>query len=262
MLDEFVEITNVVIAERRIKTIVRVGEVTSSAEDLHDVWHHTLRAMEENTHDVPFAIIYSVKNSEGEEISSRSSETASQSNSTITEKHCWLEGVVGLDESNTNVPKSFLLSEGNESFAVHCRDAWRRRTPTLLEGSAMPPELVQVIPGRVPYLRAVVCAIQPVYGENVLGFLVLGLNARRPFNDAYRDYIRLLVDRINTCTAHVVLPREQRETQAATEEAALRHASLTKQLLLRTQEAERSEANFMRIAHGAPFGYVLISTYI
>lgn len=90
-------------------------------------------------------------------------------------------------------------------------------------------------------------AIQPVYGSNVIGFLVLGLNARRPFNDAYRDYIRLLNDRINACTAHIVLPKEQREAQAATEEAALRHASLTKQLLLRTQEAERGEANFMRI---------------
>lgn len=101
-------------------------------------------------------------------------------------------------------------------------------------------------------------AIQPVYGSNVVGFLVLGLNARRPFNDAYRDYIRLLNDRINACTAHIVLPNEQREAQAATEEAALRHASLTKQLLLRTQAAERGEANFMRIATGAPFGMFLL----
>jgi len=84
------------------------------------------------------------------------------------------------------------------------------------------------------------------------------LNARRPFNDAYRDYIRLLNDRINACTAHIVLPKEQREAQAATEEAALRHASLTKQLLLRTQEAERGEANFMRIGTSAPFGMFLL----
>lgn len=101
-------------------------------------------------------------------------------------------------------------------------------------------------------------AIQPIYGAKVVGFLVLGLNARRPFNDAYLDYIRLLNDRINACTGHIVLPKEQREAQTATEEAALRHASLTKQLLLRTQEAERGEANFMRIAKDAPFGMFLL----
>jgi PAS domain-containing protein len=124
----------------------------------------------------------------------------------------------------------------------------------------MPLGLVQTIPGRNPYVRAVVCAIQPSYGTSILGFLVLGLNGRRPWNDAYRDFIRLLTDRINTCTAHVVLPREQREAQAATEEAALRHSSLTKQLLLRTQEAERSEANFMRIAAFAAFGMFVLKS--
>jgi len=155
---------------------------------------------------------------------------------------------------------NFLLTEGDDGLARECREAWRRRTPFLIEEDAMPPGLVQTIPGRNPYVQAVVCAIQPAYGTNILGFLVLGLNGRRPYNDAYRDYIRLLNDRINTCTAHVVLPREQREAQAATEEAALRHSSLTKQLLLRTQEAERSEANFMRIAHYAAFGMFVLKS--
>lgn len=196
--------------------------------------------------------MYSVKNAEGEELSSRSSDSASQPHG--QSKHCWLEGSVGLDESSPAVHQSFLLTEGDEGFAVACRDAWQSRKPILLEGSTMPKGLVQVIPGRSPYVRAVVCAIQAIRGSNVTGFLVLGLNARRPYNDAHRDYIRLLIDRINTSAAHVVLPKEQREAQAAIEEAAVRHASLTKQLLLRATEAERGEANFMRIARGAPFG--------
>ena len=240
VIDEFVEITNAVIAERRVTTIVKIGEGAAAAETLHDVWQSTLKALSENDRDVPFAILYSVKNSEGEEFSSRSSETASQSNLAVSEKYCWLEGVVGLDETNPAVLKSFLVSEGKEGFAYYCRDSLQTRRPSLIESNAMPTGLVQVIPGRSPYLRAVVCAIQPVYGSTVLGFLVLGLNARRPYNDAQRDYIRLLNDRINTCTAQVVLPREQREAQAAIEDSALRHSSLTKQLLLRTQEAERS----------------------
>jgi hypothetical protein len=256
VMDEFVEVTNEVIAERRVRTLLKIGEESTRADTLQDVWQLTLKALNENNKDVPFAILYSVKNSDGEELSSRSSETASQSAHSIAEKHCWLEGLVGIDETNPAAYKSFLLTEGNEGFAASCREAWSTRETVLLQ--PMPAGLVQVLPDRSPYLRAVVLAIQPISGSSILGFLVIGLNARRPFNDPYRDYLRLLTDRLNTCTASVVLPKEQREQAAMTEETAMRHASLTKQLLLRTQEAERSEANFMRIAHSAPFGKFIL----
>jgi hypothetical protein len=257
-LDEFVEVTNEVIAERRVRTLLKIGEESAKADTLNDVWQLTLRALVENNKDVPFAMLYSVKNSDGEDLSSRSSETASQTAHSIAEKYCWLEGLVGIDETNPAASKSFLLTEGDESFAVSCRQAWSSRETVLLQ--PMPAGLVEILPNRSPYLKAVVLAIQPISGSSILGFLVIGLNARRPFNDPYRDFLRLLTDRLNTCTASVVLPKEQREQAAVTEETAMRHASLTKQLLLRTQEAERSEANFMRIAHSAPFGMLVLVT--
>jgi len=55
-MDELVEVTNATIAERRVKTILRVGEHSASAERLQDVWQAMLTALEENTHDVPFAM--------------------------------------------------------------------------------------------------------------------------------------------------------------------------------------------------------------
>lgn len=251
-MDEFVEVTNEVIAERRVRTLLKIGEESAKADNLDDVWQSILEALKDNNKDVPFAMLYSVKNSEGEEFSSRSSETASQSAHSMAEKYCWLEGVVGIDDTNPAAYKSFLLTDGNEGFAASCREAWSSRETVLLD--PMPAGLIQILPNRTPYLRAVVLAIQPSSSSNILGFLIIGLNARRPYNDPYRDYLRLLTDRLNTCTASVVLPKEQREQAALTEETAMRHASLTRQLLLRTQEAERSEANFMRIAHSAPFG--------
>jgi len=56
VMDEFVEVTNATIAERRVKTILRVGEHSASAERLQDVWQAMLMALDENTHDVPFAM--------------------------------------------------------------------------------------------------------------------------------------------------------------------------------------------------------------
>lgn len=155
VMDEFSEVTNETIAERRVKTIVRIGEGNASSESLHDVWTQILRALNENTHDVPFAMLYAVKNGDGDEFSSRTSETPSQSAGNTIEKYCWLEGVVGIDETNPAAVESFQLVAG-EGFGGYCLEAWNRRAAVLIEGSAMPPGLVQLIPGRTPYTRAIV----------------------------------------------------------------------------------------------------------
>lgn len=155
VLDQFAEVTNETIAERRVRTIVRIGEGSASAGSLHDVWTQILRALNENTHDVPFAMLYSVKNGDSQEFSSRTSETPSQSAGNTAEKYCWLEGVVGIDETNPATVESFRLVVG-EGFGGYCLEAWSRRVAVLIEGSAMPPGLVQLIPGRTPYTRAIV----------------------------------------------------------------------------------------------------------
>lgn len=56
VMDELVEVTNETIAERRLRTILKIGEGSASAENLQDVFQVTLKAMNENTHDVPFAV--------------------------------------------------------------------------------------------------------------------------------------------------------------------------------------------------------------
>jgi hypothetical protein len=56
VIDEFTEVTNATIAERRVRTILRAGEHSASAEGLQDVWQAMLKALDENTHDVPFAM--------------------------------------------------------------------------------------------------------------------------------------------------------------------------------------------------------------
>lgn len=102
---------------------------------------------------------------------------------------------------------------------------------------------------------AVVCPIHPTTGENVLGFLVLGINPRRPYDDDYSLFVQLLCRQLATSMASVVLFEEEiRRGQRAARLAALDRIELSKQLDLRTQEAVESETKFTRMAEFAPVG--------
>jgi len=100
--------------------------------------------------------------------------------------------------------------------------------------------------------------IPPMGGAGLAGFLVLGLTGRRPYDDDYKLFLRLLSDRLLNSTAQVSLPKEMRDAQIAAEEAALRHATLSQQLALKSQEADRNEAKVSRMAQQAPVGIIVL----
>jgi len=100
--------------------------------------------------------------------------------------------------------------------------------------------------------------IPPMGGAGLAGFLILGLTERRPYDDDYKLFLRLLSDRLLNSTAQVSLPKEMRDAQVAAEEAALRHATLSQQLALKSQEADRNEAKLSRMAQQAPVGIIVL----
>jgi PAS domain S-box-containing protein len=101
----------------------------------------------------------------------------------------------------------------------------------------------------------VVCPIHPTTGENILGFLVIGVNPRRPFDDDYNLFIQLLGRQLGTSLASVVLFEEEiRRGQRAARLAAEDRFNLSEQLAARTQEARESETRFTRMAEYSPAG--------
>lgn len=100
--------------------------------------------------------------------------------------------------------------------------------------------------------------IPPMGGAGLAGFLILGLSPRRPYDDDYRLFLRLLSDRLLNSTAQVSLPKEMRDAQVAAEEAALRHSTMSQQLALKSQEADRNEAKVSRMAQQAPVGIIVL----
>ena len=105
------------------------------------------------------------------------------------------------------------------------------------------------------------CPIHPTTGESTLGFLVLGVNPRRPFDEDYNLFVQLLSRQIATSLASVVLFEEEiRRGQQAAQMAALDRIELSEQLAARTQEAKDSEFKFTQLAEFVPVGVFIGSS--
>ena len=88
-----------------------------------------------------------------------------------------------------------------------------------------------------------------------MGFLVIGNNPRRPYDEDYSLFIQLLGRQLATSIASVVLYEEEiRRAEKAAKLAAQDRIELANQLALRTQEAVESESKFTRMAELAPVG--------
>ncbi|KAL2349685.1 histidine kinase, partial [Cryomyces antarcticus] len=259
-LDEFTEVTHLSIAERRMSTILRVGENAAAANNLKELWTQVIAALEPNVNDVPFALLYSVY-----EDRSNESESSMYSGYSTTSKQCLLEGLIGFTKDHPAATTAIDLSNDTEDFVIPFQSAWRSGGPVLMQAKTgnLPQVLAASIPGRGfgdTCKEATVLPIHNLSDNTIIAFLLLGLNPRRPHDEDYRQFILFLHDRLIKSAASVFLPEEQRRSQAIAEEIAIRHASLSKQLLQRTQEAERSEAKFTRLAKYAPVGMYLFDT--
>ncbi|GAB7353225.1 hypothetical protein MBLNU459_g3744t2 [Dothideomycetes sp. NU459] len=247
------------LAERRMLTLREIGERTAAARDVKGFWDQVLGALELNEFDTPFVLLYSLSYEADSDTSSV------HSSSVFGSKQCILEGSLGVPEGHQSAPPSIDFKAGNEGFGPVFREATRTDRPLLLEvGSRdLPAKLLEGLEWRGfgdPCRGVVVCPIQPTTGETVLGFLVMGVNPRRPYDEDYSLFVQLLSRQLATSLASVVLFEEEiRRGQKAAKLAALDRIELSEQLAARTQEAIDSETKFTRMAEFAPVGMFIAS---
>ncbi|KAK4987341.1 hypothetical protein LTR50_004676 [Elasticomyces elasticus] len=248
------------IAERRMLTLREVGEKTAFARDVKGFWEQVLSALEFNEYDTPFVLLYSVSDD------SESDSSSIHSSNLAGTKQCLLEGALGVPEGHGCAPESIDLKTGMEGFGPVFREVMKTDKPVLLEiGSRdLPAELLEGLEWRGfgDAARAVVvCPIHPTTGEAILGFLVLGINPRRPYDDDYSLFVQLLSRQLATSLASVVLFEEEiRRGRRAAKLAALDRIELSEQLAARTQEAIESETKFTRMAEFAPVGMFIANS--
>jgi len=248
------------IAERRMLTLREIGERTASARDVKGFWAQVMGAFDYNLYDSPFMLLYSVYDEVDSDASSM------HSNSTFAAKPCRLEGALGVPEGHPCAPEHLELRNGTEGFTPVFREVMNTDKPACIEVGTgeLPKSLIHGLDWRGfgdPCTSVVVCPIHPTTGEAVLGFLVLGVNPRRPYDDDYSLFIQLLSRQLATSLASVVLFEEEiRRGQKAAKLAALDRIELSQQLAARTQEAIESETKFTRMAEFAPVGMFIASS--
>ncbi|KAF1914208.1 hypothetical protein BDU57DRAFT_478050 [Ampelomyces quisqualis] len=242
------------IAERRMLTLREVGERTAIARDIKGFWDQVLMALTENECDTPFILLYSVSDENDSDSSSL------YSNSLLGVKHCFLEGSLGVPPGHQSAPEQIDLKEGNEGFGPVFREVMKTDKPVVVSiGSGdLPQTMMDGLEWRGfgdPCRDVVICPIHPTTGETILGFLVLGVNPRRPYDDDYNLFVQLLSRQLATSLASVVLFEEEiRRGQKAAKLAAEDRFNLSEQLAARTQEAKESETRFTRMAEYSPAG--------
>ncbi|KAF2753172.1 hypothetical protein EJ05DRAFT_523319 [Pseudovirgaria hyperparasitica] len=234
------------IAERRMLTLREVGERTAAARDVKGFWQQVLTALATNDHDTPFVMLYSV-------FDENDSDSASMhSASLISTKQCMLEGALGVPEGHQSAPALVELKTSSEGFAPIFREVMKTDKPVQLKvGKDIALDMITGIEWRGfgdPYREVIVCPIHPTTGDTVLGFLVMGVNPRRPYDDDYSLFVQLLSRQLATSLASVVLFEEEiRRGQKAAKLAALDRMELSEQL-------RDSETRFTRMAEFSPAG--------
>ncbi|TVY75567.1 Hybrid signal transduction histidine kinase K [Lachnellula suecica] len=248
------------IAERRMFTLKEIGDRTSAAREVKGFWGQVIKGLEYNENDIPFAFLYSVNDDLDSDMSSMHSGSLSPA------PLCTLEGTIGVPDGHKAAVSPLDLKTSDDGFAPYLRESMKTDKPVLLtiEGQTLSSDLIKGLEGRGfgdPCRSAVVCPIHPTTGDSILGFLVIGVNPRRPYDDDYSLFITLLSRQLATSMASVVLFEEEiRRGQRAARLAALDRDELSKQLDLRTQEKVESETKFTRMAEFAPVGMFIANS--
>ena len=252
------------IAERRMNTIREVGERVATAREISEFWTKTLQALATNEYDTPFVLLYSVS----DEL--ENSEPFTNSNGFGSGKSCRLVGTLGIPENHSVAPARIdLTNDKTDGFGPIFKNVIKSNTMAVIAvGSEnLPEEMLKEIEWRgfgEPCRDVVVCPISPTagssaiqsnLGESVPGFIVMGVNPRRPYDEDYSLFIQLLSRQVATSLASVMLLEEEiRRGQHAAKLAAIDRLELSEQLAARTQEVIESETKFTRMAHLSPAG--------
>lgn len=242
------------IAERRMLTLRELGEKTSSAGDLQGFWKEVLEALASNPYDVPFVLIYSAVNQKDV------SETSSSSAVSTGSENCVLEGALGLPEDHPLVPKTLDVGSGTSFLARTFQSCSDLDTPAFLrvDDGTLDMEIVDVMDlrGYPDPCKAAVCfPIHATSGDKVLGYVLMGINPRRPYDDDYSLFLQLLSRQLATTMASVMLFVEEiAKGKRAARRAAADKIQLSAELAEKKLQAQESEARFARMAEVATVG--------
>lgn len=91
------------VGARRMETLRNLGEAVASTRTVKEFWKCILRGLEDNHFDVPFALLYSVADGDGDD------ESAHSSGSAMSLKSCIYEGSIAIPDGHPAAPHKLVL---------------------------------------------------------------------------------------------------------------------------------------------------------
>ena len=249
------ETTKQRLLERRVNALLRLGELTGATIELEAFWKSILRAIEQYEFDFPVAILYSIT-----EPDTASSAGSGRSGSRL----CALEGTMGYPEYHPAIPTALDLDDKDEPIARALSDSAKRERPTFIRQSdgSLPDSLFNYVEKRGfgDQVKAfIVCPVQPVSKDSVSGFLVIGLNTRRPYDLEYQEWIQVFSKLLGASAASVALHEDDiRSRKRAVAQAARDRVILQDELAVVTDEVNDVQTRlklFHDVANKVGLGY-------
>ena len=249
------ENTHQKLAERRLSTLREVVEKTALSRSVPQFWNLLIEGFKHNEYDAPFVLVYSsAHHGNGDSPLSTSPDSASGS------REYYFEGALGVSAGHPSAPHIVDLEHGTRGFtSSFSQAAATKQSVVISEGAGtLDSELLEGLRWRgfgVPSRLFVILPIYAIAGEWPSGFLVVGTNPRRSYDDEYKVFLELLVRQLSASLGSVMLfEKEMRSAHRAINLAARDRVHLSEQLAVRTQEAVEIENKFTQMARLTPVG--------
>ncbi len=194
MLCVVTEETDRVIGERRLKTLRDLGARTTLAKTLEEACRLVVRALGENTADVPFSLLY---------LTDHDGTTARLCDSSQ------------LQRGTSASPETIELKGPKSIFSWPLAESITRDGPVhIIDTRAYIGELPNK-PWSVPPKEAIVLPLRAAALERAVAFLVVGVSSFRAFDDSYRGFFELVAGQAAVAISNAMAYAEEKKRAEA-----------------------------------------------
>ncbi|KEQ68735.1 hypothetical protein M436DRAFT_57694, partial [Aureobasidium namibiae CBS 147.97] len=259
IIDEFSEVTEHVVADRRRDAIVKINRAIANVNSVKELWFEFLEGLEPCKDDIPYALLHTSHAAADPSVP----DTDSSSPGPESQRYA-LEGSIGLAAGHPAVPLTFDLADcanDQSPLARAYHKAWETEDVVILQvrDGTLPPLLNQGVPGRASGAKVQTVCIIPLpdmSAHRTMAFLTLAMTPRRPYDSDAAMFAYYLRDILVKSASAICLPEEQRRSRQKFEQV---EASLAQQLRATALETERLESRYANMAQLAPVAMYAIT---
>lgn len=173
-----------------------------TAPDITSYWKEVLKGLESNDRDIPLAIVYSLDRTSDQD---------------WPQSMASFEGGLGVAEDHALAIKSIELDHPTNQLMRLLNKSVTSKVPMVLHESdgSIPKGLLDGVAWRGFGEPSTVLVVLALFAaEEITGFLLLGLNPRRAYDDDYDGFMQLMSRQLATSLTSAVLMEQAKQNQA------------------------------------------------